>query len=122
MYSSVDGVDSPMDSRMPLTTFPRQRLVVLGLDLVRSVEHHDVAPVGVVQAVGELGDDHPIAHVELGDHRPRRDEEGLGHEGLDEEGDEHRRGHQHHALPHQAAGGETFFRTSRFDTLVRPTL
>src|SRR3954468_7455840 len=51
----------------------------------RGVEHDDVAPIRVVQVVGDLGYDDTVADVQLRDHRARRDVEGLGDKRLDQE-------------------------------------
>src|SRR4051794_27025365 len=67
------------------------------------VEHDDVAPVGVVQVVGDLRHHHPVPDVELGDHRSRRDEERLGDERLDEESNDDRQSDEEGDLLRQLA-------------------
>ena len=59
----------------------------LGREGVQAVEHHDVAAVDVVEAVGQLVDEHPVADPQRVLHRPRGDEERLHQERADQAGD-----------------------------------
>ena len=54
------------------------------------VEHDDVTAVGIVQPVGQLVDEHPVAVVQRVVHRVPVDDEVGEHEGAHEEGDEQR--------------------------------
>ena len=66
--------------------------------------YDDVAPPGLVELVRHPGDEHPVAHLEGVDHRLRRDEEGLGDERLDQEGDDERHAKEDGQLPEQGTG------------------
>jgi hypothetical protein len=50
------------------------------------MEHDQVAPVNVVEPVGQLVDQDPIVLLQRRDHRLRRDVEGLDEEGPDHQG------------------------------------
>ena len=65
--------------------------------LLGQLEHHDVAPVDVVEVVAELVDEHPVALLERGLHRGRRDVERLEEEGLHDQG--HDEGAHDHGDP-----------------------
>ncbi len=72
-----------------------------------AVEDHDVPPSGLVEAVGQLGDHHPVAHQELGAHGGRGDGEGLSHEGPQHQGDHGGHDQQDDRLGHEGPGGTT---------------
>src|SRR5262249_19954960 len=61
-----------------------------GLRLGWRLEHDDVAAMDGVQVVAELVDEHAVTDLERGDHRLRRDVEGLEEERLDDERDDDR--------------------------------
>ena len=61
-------------------------------------EHDHVAVLDVAEAVGDLLDQHPVGDVEGRLHRPRGDVEGRDQEGLEDHGQQHGQGDQHHRL------------------------
>ena len=86
--------DDPLDVLVPVRLHHAYRLahvpdepdgeesvggLLAGRGVGRAVEHDDVAAAGIVKPIGELGDDDPVVHLELGHHRRRGDVEGLGH-------------------------------------------
>jgi hypothetical protein len=67
-------------------------------------EHDDVAAPGRMQVVDDLVDEDPVARLERGLHRRRRDEERLDQERLDEQREEERDDDERGELPKEPSG------------------